>query len=148
MKVWWSWNTKRPFKYWLMIVVARVEVFLLTPIVEFLSISVHRFSRYALLWDGCISLFFCIILLCIISCSNRNGNVDCADGEGNDDLFIQSSLMCCHLSCEIRFEALRRQRGREGNSKDAAKLFWLYIYFIFDRKDSGHSLLVSGAFRA
>ena len=94
------------------------------------SISVHRHSRYTLLWDGCISLFFCIILLCIISCSNRNGSVDCTDGEGNDDSFIQSSLMCCHLSCKIRFEALKSWRGIEGNSKGAVKLFWLYIYWI------------------
>jgi hypothetical protein len=66
--------------------------------------------------------FLLFILLCIISCRYLNGNVgDCADGD--DGSFIQSSLTCRHLSCEISFEALRRQRGREENSKDAAKLF-------------------------
>ena len=29
------------------------------------------------------------------------------------------SITCCHLSCEISFEALRRQRGREEVIKDA-----------------------------
>ena len=54
-----------------------------------------------------------MILLCSISCSVLNGgSVDCTDDVG-DGSFIQSSLTCRRLSCEIRFEALKRQRGRE-----------------------------------
>jgi hypothetical protein len=42
--------------------------------------------------DGCISLFFCIILLCIISCSNLNGCRvdDCVDGEDDQGGVIEA----------------------------------------------------------
>lgn len=58
-----------------------------------------------------------MILLCSISCNDLNGDSvdDCVDGEDGGDSFIQSSLTCRHLSSKIiSFEALRRQRGREG----------------------------------
>ncbi len=63
--------------------------------------------------------FFCIILLCIISCSDLNGTSvdDCIDDDSGDDSFIQSSIICSHLRCKIRFEALKRQRGRERGEK-------------------------------
>ena len=66
-----------------------------------------------------------MILLCSISCNDLNGDSvdDCVDGEDGGDSFIQSSLTCRHLSSKIRFEEPKRQRGREGNSKDAVKLF-------------------------
>jgi hypothetical protein len=58
-----------------------------------------------------------MILLCSISCSELNG--DCAGG--NDDSFIQSSIMCSYLSCKIRLEAPKRQRGRGWREKAKKK---------------------------
>ena len=90
------------------------------------SISICRLSRYALLWDWCISLFFCIILLCIISCSDLNdGRVDdCVDDE---DPFEFNNVLS--LSCKIiRFEAPTRQWGRDNAM--IPKLCWLYVYWI------------------
>jgi hypothetical protein len=49
-------------------------------------------------------------------------------------LLRSSSITCCHLSCEIRFEAPKRQRGRDReDSKDgAAKLIYNNIYLVPD----------------
>jgi hypothetical protein len=55
-----------------------------------------------------------MILLCSISCSELNG--DCAGG--NDDSFIQSSIMCSYLSWKIRLEAPKRQRGKRMERED------------------------------
>jgi hypothetical protein len=49
-------------------------------------------------------------------------------------LLRSSSITCCHLSCKIRFEAPKRQRGRDReDSKDgAAKLIYNNIYLVPD----------------
>ena len=52
-----------------------------------------------------------MILLCSISCSDLNDDGDCAGDE--DDSVIFNLIMCSHLSYKIRFEAPKRQRGRE-----------------------------------
>jgi hypothetical protein len=85
------------------------------------SISVHRLSKYPLLRDGCISLFFCIILLCIISCSDLNASRvdDCADGEDGDDSFEFNSMLLF-----IKQNKSTKERVREIHSKDAAKLIY------------------------
>jgi hypothetical protein len=51
-------------------------------------------------------------------------------------VICSSSLKCRHLSRKIRFEALKRQRGRE-ITKHAAKLIYINIY------DSGYSWLMT-----
>jgi hypothetical protein len=52
-----------------------------------------------------------MILLCSISCSDLNGSFD-----GDDDSFGFNDML--YLSIKIRFEAPKRQPGREGDIKD------------------------------
>jgi hypothetical protein len=51
-----------------------------------------------------------MILLCNISCSVLNGSVDCTDGDG--DSFEFNNMLSFIM--QIRLEAPKRQRGREG----------------------------------
>jgi hypothetical protein len=51
-----------------------------------------------------------MILLCNISCSDLNGNVD--DDDGADDSFEFNNMLSFIM--QIRLEAPKRQRGREG----------------------------------
>jgi hypothetical protein len=69
-----------------------------------------------------------VILLCSISCSEVNGDCDCA---GDDDSLIFNSIMCSYLSYKIRFEARERDSERERDSKDAEVKF-IVIYVIED----------------
>jgi hypothetical protein len=54
-----------------------------------------------------------MILLCNISCSVLNGSVDCTDGDdGGGDSFEFNNMLSFIM--QIRLEAPKRQRGREG----------------------------------
>jgi hypothetical protein len=64
-----------------------------------------------------------MILLCNISCSVLNGSVDCTDGDGGGDSFEFNNMLSFIM--QIRLEAPKRQRGREGERErggDKAKM--------------------------
>jgi hypothetical protein len=56
-----------------------------------------------------------MILLCNTSCSVLNGSVDCTDGDGGGDLFEFNNMVS--LIMQIRLEAPKRRRGREGERR-------------------------------